>query len=160
MQEGLKKMRNQLVLVAMFAVTQGAVAQVRTSPQAFPIQRPVVSLPVVPLVAPAAAAVAIPAAAPAPVFEVTTKDRAIREALSRWAGSAGWIHEPIHWAVDRDFPVSAAAGPEVFGADFKGAVRTLLSSTELTDRPVQPCFYTNHVLRVIPKAELCDKTVE
>lgn len=99
-------------------------------------------------------------ALPLTQFAVTPGDRSIREALSRWARVAGWVHEPAHWALDKDFPVAAAAGPEIFGPEFKGAVRVLLSSTELTDRPVQPCFYTNNVVRVIPKAEFCDRTVQ
>lgn len=103
----------------------------------------------------AAGLAAAPAAA---VFEVKLKDRSLREVLARWARDAGWVHEPSHWTIDRDFPVEGAAGADVFGPDFKVAVRRLLASTELTDRPVQPCFYTNHVVRVIPKAELCDKT--
>jgi hypothetical protein len=56
--------------------------------------------------------------------------------------------------------VEATADADLLGSDFKNAVRKLLSSTDLTDRPLQPCFHTNKVLRVIPKAELCDRTVE
>lgn len=92
------------------------------------------------------------------VFAVTTADRSVREVLARWARSAGWTHEPMHWTLDRDHPIQGDAGPEIFGADFKAASRKLLSSTELTDRPVQPCFYMNKVVRVIPRAELCDRT--
>jgi len=118
--------------------------------------------PVLPIAAPVTAPpISITAAAPAQAgFAVSPADRSIREALSRWARAAGWVHEHAHWAVDKDFPVASGAGPEIFGPDFKGAVRVLLSSTELTDRPVQPCFYTNNVVRVIPRAELCDRTVQ
>jgi hypothetical protein len=94
----------------------------------------------------------------ASVFAVTTADRSVREVLARWARGAGWAHEPSHWTLDRDHPIQGAAGPEIFGTDFKTAARKLLSSTELTDRPVQPCFYLNKVVRVIPRAELCDRT--
>ncbi|MEJ8837668.1 toxin co-regulated pilus biosynthesis Q family protein [Ramlibacter sp. AN1133] len=96
--------------------------------------------------------------APAIAFDVAGSDRSVREVLTRWARAAGWSHEPAHWTLDKDFPVEGTAGAEVFGADFKEAARRLLASTELTDRPVQPCFYTNRVVRVIPKAGLCDKT--
>jgi hypothetical protein len=110
----------------------------------------------------AAAAAGKPAPAPAPAptqtFEVTAGDRSVREVLARWARTAGWTHEPVHWALDRDHPIQGAAGAELFGADFRSATRKLLSSTELTDRPVQPCFYLNKVVRVIPRAELCDRT--
>ena len=93
-------------------------------------------------------------------FDISPADRSIREALARWARSAGWSHEPSHWTLDRDFPVEGAAGAELFGPDFKTAVRLLLASTELTERPVQPCFYSNRVVRVIPQAELCNKAAD
>lgn len=126
-----------------------------SAPSASPASVPNAAAPA----ATAVAAVAAPAAA-GPRFEVTAKDRSVREALTRWARSAGWVHEPIHWTLDKDHPIEAVAGPEVFGEDFKTAVRRLLASTELTDRPVQPCFYVNHVVRVIPKSAFCDRTVE
>lgn len=142
-----------LLLASSLAAAQQGIA---VSPQPF-----VGTLPIAPAAAPSAsAATTVVMAPPVASFEVKTSDRSVREALSRWAKAAGWVHEPAHWALDKDFPIAAAAGPEVFGPDFKGAVRVLLSSTELTDRPVQPCFYTNHVVRVIPKAELCDKTAD
>ncbi|MDB5858868.1 MAG: putative lipoprotein [Ramlibacter sp.] len=127
---------------------------------------------VLPIAAPNAAAVAstiaataasgparTPPAPPGP-FSIGPADHSIREALSRWAKAAGWTHEAAHWTLDRDFPVEGSAGAEVFGLDFKTAVRTLLGSTELTERPVQPCFYSNRVVRVIPQAEICDRTAE
>lgn len=117
-----------------------------------------------PLAAPSAqpgnSPIAIAIARPAPTFDVKTSDRSVREALARWARSAGWVHEPIHWTLDKDHPVEGVAGPEVFGEDFRTAVRKLLASTELTDRPVQPCFYANSVVRVIPRSAFCDRTVE
>jgi hypothetical protein len=35
----------------------------------------------------------------------------------------------------------------------------LIEATELSDRPLQPCFYANQVLRVVPLAEACDRTL-
>lgn len=90
----------------------------------------------------------------ASLFTISRKDRTIREALVAWAKRAGWTHEPEHWTLSFDLPVLSSAD---LGADFKTAVRALLSSTELTSTPLQPCFYSNNVLRVVPKAELCDK---
>ena len=90
-------------------------------------------------------------------FAVLSSDRTVREVLARWAGAAGWVHDGQHWTIPQDHPVEGAAGAEVFGEDFKTAARTLLSSTDMTDRPVQPCFYSNNVVRVIPKASMCDK---
>jgi hypothetical protein len=91
-------------------------------------------------------------------FNVVGSDKTIREVLSRWAGSAGWTHGPDHWAIDRDLPIAGEADASLFGSDFKEAARRLLASSEFTDRPVQPCFYSNKILRVVSKAELCDKS--
>ncbi|MGB6241810.1 MAG: TcpQ domain-containing protein [Castellaniella sp.] len=88
-------------------------------------------------------------------FEVTPADGNMRRALSRWAGLAGWTFEAEHWAVDVDIPL---AGSAVFDEAFRPAVRNLLAATELGDRPVQPCFYANRVLRVVPLAQRCDRT--
>jgi hypothetical protein len=103
-------------------------------------------------------ATAAPAAPAPPRFDVTADDRSVREVLARWARGANWTHQPQHWTLDKDHPIQGTAAPDVFGPEFKTAVRRLLSSTELTDRPVQPCFYVNNVVRVIPKSELCDRT--
>lgn len=87
-------------------------------------------------------------------FAVSRDDRTIRETLARWSKSVSWVNEPEHWTVPYDLPVLSAAD---LGPDFKGAVRSLLSSTDLTNMPLQPCFYSNQVLRIVPKAELCDR---
>lgn len=99
----------------------------------------------------AAAAPTAPAARP---FTISRSDRTIREALVAWSKRAGWTHDPEHWTVPFDLPVLSSAD---LGTDFKGAVRSLLASTDLTNMPLQPCFYSNNVLRVVPKAELCDR---
>lgn len=88
-------------------------------------------------------------------FGVTPADGNVRQALARWAGLAGWTFEAEHWAVDVDIPL---AGSAVFDDAFRPAVRNLLAATELGDRPVQPCFYANRVLRVVPLAQRCDRT--
>lgn len=93
-------------------------------------------------------------ATPAQSFTVTRSDGTIREALASWSKRAGWTHEPENWTVPVDLPILSA---DDLGVDFKAAVRALLSSTDLTNMPLQPCFYSNKVLRVVPKAELCDK---
>lgn len=94
---------------------------------------------------------------PGPVarFGVTPVDGTLRKTLSGWARESGWVFEPEHWAVDVDIPV---AGSATFPGPFKDAVRSLLAATELGDRPVQPCFYANQVLRVISLAQRCDRT--
>lgn len=89
-------------------------------------------------------------------FAVSPSDGNLRRALVRWAGEAGWTFGPEHWVVDVDVPLTAAA---TFGIDFKPAVRDLLAATELGDRPLQPCFYANKVLRVVPFAQRCDRSL-
>ena len=88
-------------------------------------------------------------------FTVTRKDENFRQALKRWTTDAGWEFEPEHWAVPRDIPI---AGTADFGGDFRAAVRALLKSSELGDQPVQACFYSNKVLRVVPINELCARS--
>lgn len=89
-------------------------------------------------------------------FDVSLSDKNMRTALGRWARQAGWTFHAEHWAADVDIPLSGVAA---FGADFRHAVRTLLSSTELAERPLQPCFYSNRVLRVVPLTQACDRTI-
>jgi hypothetical protein len=91
-----------------------------------------------------------------PFFSVSHTDLHLRQALVRWAGLSGWRFEPEHWAVDVDIPLSASAK---FSDDFVSSVQALLASTELSDRPLQPCFYSNQVLRIVPVAEPCDRTL-
>lgn len=102
---------------------------------------------------------AVSAAAPAG-YAVLKTDQTVRETLTRWSATAGWTHLPEHWAMAEDYSVAGTAGPEVFGTDFKAAVRVLISSTDLTARPAQPCFYANSVVRVIPRAGICDPTAQ
>lgn len=88
-------------------------------------------------------------------FEVSPVDQNFRKVLMKWSKDSGWTFEPEHWAVARDIPVS---GSDAVISDYKTAVRRLLKSTTLTDLPVQPCFYSNNVLRVIPASELCARS--
>lgn len=124
------------------------------APQPRPMPDPVPPVPM-PDDAPGRAVAVSAAQTRAASFEVTPADGNVRRALARWARAAGWTFEPEHWAVDADIPL---AGSAVFGDSFRAAVRGLLSATELGDRPVQPCFYVNRVLRVVPLAQRCDRT--
>lgn len=112
--------------------------------------------PLTPVVAVAVAAPAATPAAQAIAFTVSREDHTVREVLARWSKGAGWSNEPEDWTVNFDLPINASAN---LGTDYKAAVRGLLDSTSLTNLPLQPCFYSNQVMRVVPKAELCDKTV-
>jgi hypothetical protein len=101
--------------------------------------------------------VAAPASAVPTGFHVTPADKTLREALVRWSKQASWVHEPVHWTPGFDLPITASS---TFGGDYKVAVRGLLSVTEMGGAPLQPCFYSNRVLRVVPKSELCDRTTQ
>ncbi|NLZ09758.1 MAG: hypothetical protein GX086_00310 [Alcaligenaceae bacterium] len=72
----------------------------------------------------------------------------------RWAGASGWDFGPEHWGVDVDIPIIGAA---TFELPFIEAVQALVSSTELAGHPLQPCFYSNRVLRVVPYAQPCNR---
>ncbi|UUZ66552.1 toxin co-regulated pilus biosynthesis Q family protein (plasmid) [Polaromonas sp. P1-6] len=87
-------------------------------------------------------------------FEVTPADQNLRRTLVRWSKMVGWAFDAEHWTMGSDIPVAGSAS---LGNDFKAAVRTLLASSEMTDLPAQPCFYSNNVLRVIPLNELCSR---
>lgn len=88
-------------------------------------------------------------------FRVSRDDKNMRLALARWAGIAGWTFLPEHWAVEVDIPIVGEAG---FDAGFEDAVQELLGATEMAERPLQPCFYSNRVLRIVPYAQVCDRT--
>ena len=91
-----------------------------------------------------------------PFYAVTGTDVNLRQTLARWSGLSGWRFQAEHWAVDVDIPLTATAN---FSDDFVGSGRALIEATELSDRPLQPCFYANQVLRVVPLAEACDRTL-
>lgn len=105
---------------------------------------------------PAAAAPEATRLAAALHFDAGPSDQNMRRVLSRWAREAGWIFAAEHWTVDVDIPLTASAA---FGGDFRQAVRGLLGATELGERPLQPCFYANQVLRVVPFTQPCDRTL-
>lgn len=102
------------------------------------------------------AAQSTPMPVPALEFDASPTDANMRTVLARWSSQAGWMFGPEHWTVEVDIPLIGAAS---FGADFRHAVRSLLGATELADHPLQPCFYSNRVLRVVPLSQACDRTV-
>lgn len=89
------------------------------------------------------------------VWTITRQDRTLRETLIRWAPLAGYTFTAAHWTLPWDLPVTA--DDTIYG-DFKTATRRAVGSSELTDWPVKPCFYPNHVLRVIAINESCKRT--
>lgn len=117
------------------------------------VSTPFVDTPQLPIpLAAGASSMAMPVAKN---WDVLAEDLTIRGVLTRWANASNWVFTPAHWTVKSDLPIT---GGTSFYGDFKSAVRSLVSSTELTDMPLQPCFYSNGVLRIVPKSELCDRT--
>lgn len=121
-------------------------------------------LPIAPRATPAAAAAPQPvvqaappvaAAAPAPIlWTARESDGSVLNVLLGWAPKAGWTFRSEHWTVLNDYPIQGSA---VFGSDFRAAVRALLETTANSGAPVQPCFYSNSVLRVIAGTDSCDR---
>ncbi|WP_080698355.1 TcpQ domain-containing protein [Bordetella holmesii] len=119
-----------------------AVAVTSASPQPVPPVEPEIPVPA-------------PSATASPVFFAGPPDGTLRAVLARWAAQAGWTFAAEHWVLSVDIPLQGQAR---FEGDFKTAVRELLRSIELADRPAQPCFYANQVLRVVPLAQSCDRS--
>lgn len=151
-------MKQIIIASVLAAITGLSFAQMRFIEAPYPGQLPRPAP--VPIAASAPQSAALVQALPPPMeqmqagFEVTASDVNLRRALVRWTKLVGWTFEPEHWTLDRDIPVAGSAS---LGSDFKLAARALLSSTEMTDLPAQPCFYSNKVLRVIPLNELCSR---
>ncbi len=104
------------------------------------------------------ATIAAPTTAPTPVvtaapstWVVSPGDGNFRQLVETWASRAGWSAAP--WELEKDVPI---VGSDVFDGDFKAAVRRVLSSTEMTDYIIKPCFYSNNVVRVVKLTTKCD----
>lgn len=91
------------------------------------------------------------------VYAASPGDGNMRRVLARWSERAGWTFDTLHWAVDIDVPLAGSAS---FGSDFMQAVRQLLGATELSEQPLQPCFYSNKVLRVVAWTQSCGRAQE
>ena len=97
----------------------------------------------------------VPAAPAAPVITFAVREReTVREALTRWSKDAGWTHLAEHYTVDFDVQILGSVAPYT---DFRTGVRALLATTSMTQKPLQPCFYSNQVLRVILRTQRCDQ---
>lgn len=127
--------------------------QTHTEPTSAPIKgNPPIQASVQALQQTAAPATEV-AAAPALTFEVRQRDT-VRETLARWAKDAGWTHLPEHYTVDFDVQILGSVAPYT---DFRAGVRALLNTTSMTSKPLQPCFYSNQVLRVVLRTQRCDQ---
>lgn len=83
-------------------------------------------------------------------YRVTPADANLRLVVESWARMVGWT---AVWDVEKDILIGNAGEKT---ADFKTSVRWLLSSTELGDLVVKPCFYNNAVVRVVRKTVKCN----
>jgi len=136
------------------AALAGASSAIVDSTHAKPLSKPLPK----PLPGPAARPAPVALASPiAPSYEVGPRDGNLRLALSRWARAAGWTFEAEHWAVDADIPITGSAR---FDSGFKRSVQDLVAATELSEKPLQPCFYSNKVLRIVPYAQACDRSAD
>jgi hypothetical protein len=87
-------------------------------------------------------------------WPVSVEDINMRHTLKRWATKAGWtFDEREHWVSPVDIPITASA---TFKGDFIEAVQGLVGTTELSDTPLQPCFYENNVIRVVNYNVTCN----
>lgn len=86
------------------------------------------------------------------VFASLTSDKSLKQLIQRWAHDAAWVFNDEHWAVSVEIPLS---GPFTQQGNFPDVVQQVLLSTQLSDYPLRPCFYSNNVLRVIPFEESC-----
>lgn len=86
-------------------------------------------------------------------FRAEPSDQTLRQTLKRWAQREGWLFQDQHWGLEVDLPIVSAA---TFSANFSDSVEQLMRSTALGSRPLQACFYSNKVMRVIALAQSCD----
>lgn len=134
MQEGLIQMRKHLVLLAVLAVTQGAFAQVRTSPDTFPIKPAAEALPVVPF--------APPAPPPPPEELVLHKGKPVVDELRAYGQRTGWdlVWEAPTYLAERDMVVPGT---------FEGALETFLKGANEAGTRMRAVFYRgNKTVRV------------
>lgn len=124
-------MRTHLVLAGLFVVTQGAIAQVRTSPDAFPLQPATQALPLVPFAPP-----------PEEVALVIRKGKPVFEELRAYGMRMGWdlIWEAPVYVADRDMVVPG---------EFEPAVETFLKGVNEAGTRIRAVFYRgNKTVRV------------
>jgi type IV pili sensor histidine kinase/response regulator len=97
---------------------------------------------------------AVPAKPTVMSWTVNVSDINMRHTLKRWATKAGYtFDEREHWVSPVDIPITASA---TFNGDFIEAAQGLVGTTELSDTPLQPCFYENNVIRVVNYNVTCD----
>ena len=99
---------------------------------------------------PAASAPVVPHLDIKPVWRVELADSTFQRLFARWSTLAGWT---LVWDVPQDIPV---IGQYSFSGSFTDAVLTVTDSTDGTDMPVHPCFYSNSLARIVPVSVVCN----
>jgi hypothetical protein len=84
-------------------------------------------------------------------WDITPGDSNMRVLIARWATSIKWN---AVWDVDND--ITLESSNMSIPGDFRKAVRYVLSSTEMGDLSLKPCFYINNVVRVVRRTAKCD----
>lgn len=87
-------------------------------------------------------------------WDVRATDVTLRQALIRWAKTAGW---QVSWEIAYDYPVQLEG---TFGGTFEDAVEKWASSLRYSDYPALACMYEdNRVVRVLHYGDKkqCDK---
>lgn len=142
--------KNKALMVAgapkQVAATVASSASVGDPSSAAPLQTAAANTDSVAKAYPVASAVAVEAQ----TWIVNPSNNNLRQLFNAWAKVANWTS---FWEIDSDIPINAK---DSVSGDFKTAVRYVLSSTELSDTPLKPCFYTNSVVRVVSKTTKCD----
>lgn len=136
MQEGVNQMRKHLVLIAVLALTQGAFAQVRTSPDSFPIKPAAEALPFVRFAPPA------PPAPPEKTSLVLHKGKPVVEELRAYGQRTGWdlVWEAPTYLAERDMVVPGT---------FESALETFLNGANEAGTRIRAVFYRgNKTVRV------------
>lgn len=129
-------MRKHLVLVAVLAVTQGAYAQVRTSPDSFPIKPAAEALPLVPFTPPK------PPAPPEQTSLVLHKGKPVVDELRAYGQRTGWdlVWEAPTYLAERDMVVPGT---------FESALEAFLKGANEAGTRFRAVFYRgNKTVRV------------
>jgi len=81
-------------------------------------------------------------------WEIAPEDATLRNALSKWAGEAGW---QLSWDMPYDYPIRLRAA---FEGNFEQAIAGIAKSFQEAEVPIAITFYRgNRVLRVVAATE-------
>ena len=129
-------MRTPLLQVAMLLAAQAVLAQVRTSPEAFPVRPAVEALPLLPFTSPPAPL------RPEDTALVLRQGRPVFEELRAYGQRHGW---DLVW----DAPIYVAERDMVLPGPFEAAVESFLKGANEAGTRIRAVFYRgNRTVRV------------